>query len=128
MQNKVKQVGGTHYASDYDPQMLCARLNLNFHQGSIVKYLHRHADKNGKQDLEKAISLALMAGHEEPLTLSTSINSHLRDSELKRYCEANNIDIYTTHFWALALTITQKWSDVVKNIEEIIGALYPDNQ
>jgi hypothetical protein len=49
------QVGGDHYAKmKIQPVEFIHANNLNFIEGSIVKYVARHRAKNGKQDLEKA--------------------------------------------------------------------------
>lgn len=52
-----KQVGGNHYQSDYQPLKLILKYNLNFIQGSIIKYVTRHRRKNKEEDLLKALSL-----------------------------------------------------------------------
>lgn len=50
------QVGGGHYKSlEIQPVEFCHRNKLGFCESSVVKYVTRHRDKNGKQDLEKAI-------------------------------------------------------------------------
>ena len=49
------QVGGNHYVGlAIQPVEYAHKNGLNFCQGSIVKYVTRYKDKNGKQDLEKA--------------------------------------------------------------------------
>lgn len=55
----AKQVGGKHYKSlNYQVVEVAADANLNFFQASILKYVSRYKDKNGVQDLEKAIHYA----------------------------------------------------------------------
>lgn len=50
------QVGGTHYANKpIQPVEYCQRNQLNFCESCVVKYVTRHREKNGKQDIEKAI-------------------------------------------------------------------------
>ena len=49
------QVGGQHYASmKIQPVEFAFHNNLSFLQGSVIKYITRYKQKNGKQDLEKA--------------------------------------------------------------------------
>lgn len=56
MINKDKEVGGTHYADmKIEPIELIEAFNLNFIQGSIVKYVSRYKNKNGVEDLKKAL-------------------------------------------------------------------------
>ena len=48
------QVGGDHYKSlAIQPVEFIQRNNLNFCEGNIVKYICRHNQKGGRQDLEK---------------------------------------------------------------------------
>jgi hypothetical protein len=53
---KEKQVGGDHYAKmAIQPVDFIEENNLTFLQGNVIKYIVRHQDKHGKQDLLKAI-------------------------------------------------------------------------
>lgn len=50
------QVGGDHYKKKaIQPWDYIAANDLNFFQGSIVKYVTRYRDKNGVTDLQKAL-------------------------------------------------------------------------
>ena len=50
------QVGGTHYSSKAIQPIEYINANqLNYHQGNIVKYITRYKDKNGVEDLRKAL-------------------------------------------------------------------------
>jgi hypothetical protein len=50
-----KQVGGSHYRSfTIQPSEFIHRNGIGFLEGNVIKYVCRHAKKNGKQDLEKA--------------------------------------------------------------------------
>lgn len=54
--NVAKQVGGTHYSDkSIQPIEYINSNNLGFHQGNIVKYITRYKQKNGVEDLEKAL-------------------------------------------------------------------------
>jgi hypothetical protein len=50
------QVGGAHY-KDFaiQPGEFIHRNGIGFLEGNVIKYVCRHKNKNGKQDLEKAI-------------------------------------------------------------------------
>ena len=51
-----KQVGGDHYKKyKIQPAEFIAENGIGWHVGNAIKYAVRHQDKNGKQDLEKAI-------------------------------------------------------------------------
>lgn len=49
------QVGGGHYAGDYQHWDFVKDVGLGYHAGNASKYIARYANKNGKQDLEKAL-------------------------------------------------------------------------
>ena len=51
-----KQTGGNHYSKlKIQPMDYALANNLNYAQANALKYITRYKDKNGKQDLEKAI-------------------------------------------------------------------------
>lgn len=51
-----KQVGGTHYEKcGIQPIDYIHANNLNFDEGSVVKYVSRHRNKNGAEDIIKMI-------------------------------------------------------------------------
>lgn len=51
-----EQVGGNHYKKyEIQPTEFCVRNNIGFLEGNVIKYTLRHADKNGVQDIDKAI-------------------------------------------------------------------------
>jgi hypothetical protein len=50
------QIGGTHYSSKAIQPIEYINANqLNYHQGNVIKYITRYKDKNGIEDLRKAI-------------------------------------------------------------------------
>lgn len=57
-----KQEGGSHYKNlKIQPMQYALENKLDYAQANVVKYVTRHADKNGKDDLLKAIhNLELM--------------------------------------------------------------------
>ena len=51
-----KQVGGRHYIKyKIQPSKFVTENKLLYPEGSVIKYILRHQDKGGKQDLLKAI-------------------------------------------------------------------------
>jgi hypothetical protein len=49
------QVGGNHYKQfDIQPIEFITKNNIGFCEGNAIKYLCRHKDKNGLEDLKKA--------------------------------------------------------------------------
>lgn len=50
-----KQVGGNHYKGFVvQPVEFIYKNNIPFMEGNIIKYVCRHREKNGIQDLQKA--------------------------------------------------------------------------
>jgi len=51
-----KQISGNHYKSkSIQPIEYIMANGLGFCEGNVVKYVTRHRDKNGKEDIKKAI-------------------------------------------------------------------------
>jgi len=58
MDHMVVQIGGDHYKKmKIQPLEFSMANGLNACEHSVVKYVSRHRDKNGRQDLEKAIDM-----------------------------------------------------------------------
>lgn len=56
------QVGGSHYKNfKIQPLEFTMANNLDFIQGNVVKYICRHKEKNGVEDLKKVIHYAQLA-------------------------------------------------------------------
>lgn len=53
---QITEVGGTHYDTRVQPWDYIAANNLGFDEGNVVKYVTRHKQKNGAEDIRKAIS------------------------------------------------------------------------
>ena len=51
-----KQISGTHYMyMEIQPAEFINKNKLLFAEGNAIKYICRHSQKNGKEDLEKAM-------------------------------------------------------------------------
>lgn len=56
------QVGGSHYKNyKIQPIEYITKAGLSFIQGNIVKYIIRHRDKNGAEDVKKVVHYAQLA-------------------------------------------------------------------
>lgn len=53
-ESNKKQIGGTHYQTTIQPWDYTVANNLDYFQGTIIKYVTRCWSKNGVEDLEKA--------------------------------------------------------------------------
>jgi hypothetical protein len=67
------QIGGSHYKKlKIQPTEFIHANNLSFIEGNIIKYVVRHKDKNGIEDLKKAkhyIDLLIKFEYEDPKKL-----------------------------------------------------------
>ena len=60
------QVGGDHYKNlVIQPVEYITANNLSYLQGSVIKYVTRYQNKNGVEDLQKAIHFVKMMIQEE---------------------------------------------------------------
>lgn len=55
MSSKEKQIGGKHYQKTIQPWDIIEAYNLDFWEGNALKYILRYKEKNGVEDLNKAI-------------------------------------------------------------------------
>lgn len=56
MSAKDTQIGGSHYKKwAIQPIEFIHANNIPFLEANVIKYVMRHADKNGLQDIDKAI-------------------------------------------------------------------------
>lgn len=111
------QVGGSHYKSmRFQPIELISLLGLDFFQGNVVKYVSRHHEKGGREDLDKArhyCQLAMRYGYgrvRQPTKVQTariavfvSMNS-LPDYTAKRFSRLISEGLMPRN-WELAMEI-----------------------
>jgi len=50
-----KQIGGSHYDLTIQPIDYIMQNGLGYCEGNVIKYISRHQDKNGSEDIRKAI-------------------------------------------------------------------------
>ena len=54
MKASETQVGGDHYNMPIQPAEFCQANRIPWCEANVIKYVCRHAAKNGREDLEKA--------------------------------------------------------------------------
>lgn len=112
-----KEVGGTHYKNmKMQPIELIVKANLNFIQGCIVKYVTRYKNKNGKEDIEKAIHNAQLA---------IDLHSNGPDdciNEGYAYCKINNLSTFQSYI--IISAIQNDYYRVIKYCNAIIKKEY----
>lgn len=50
-----KQEGGEHYKLPIQPVEYITKNNIPYLEGNVIKYITRHRNKNGAEDIRKAI-------------------------------------------------------------------------
>ena len=111
------QVGGAHYKSAYQPIEIICKLQLNFIQGNILKYLSRFTKKNGCEDLEKAYHYSVLGRELNPLNVATFIKL-----EVTRYCTKNELPCDFVNF--AEQLCNQNWAFVSAYIENLKEQIY----
>lgn len=81
------QVGGSHYASDYQHWDLVWDTGMGYFPAQITKNISRHAKKNGLQDVQKAIHFAQK--YHELMGDALVIKPVRTDALVRRYQENN---------------------------------------
>jgi hypothetical protein len=113
-----KQVGGSHYKLPYEPIKFITETNLDFVQGSIVKYVSRYKNKGGRIDLEKAVHYAQLG---EQLTKGLSIRKELYDV-VEEFTRQNNFSEKQTS--VIRFVVHRMWWRVEAVLKEIIKEEY----
>jgi hypothetical protein len=99
------QIGGTHYkVLPYQPIELISKLNLNYFQGCIVKYISRNKD-NKIEDLQKAIhycELAIELDKKDNIfkQIVFYFTRKRKIKEIANYCDVNlmyNREVFILH-------------------------------
>ncbi len=50
-----RQVGGYHYQMAIEPIDFIVKNEIPYREGNVIKYVVRHRNKNGREDIKKAI-------------------------------------------------------------------------
>lgn len=112
MSSLDKQVGGNHYKGlTYQPVAFATDTKMNFIQGSIVKYVSRFKNKNGREDLDKAKHFAKLG---TTLTPNNFVKRADAVEFAKDYCAKNNFSKEVEN--VVYSTLVQDWIGVVLNI------------
>ena len=109
-----KQVGGRHYKDfTIQPVELFAATRWDYFQSSIARYILRYKNKNGIEDLEKAIHIAHLASD-----LSVEEKRSMENIRyIEMFSKANNIS--GKQQIILEDLESGKWSDVWYKITEL---------
>lgn len=116
-----KEVGGSHYKNmPMQPVELSAMCRWDFFQGNLNKYTSRYKDKNGMEDLSKAIHYCELAtdllGY-----APEGVPQHL--AILKHYIKVNGLP--DPHLALLIAVDTRDWSAAKRYIQDIMIGVDP---
>lgn len=115
------QIGGSHYKSmKIQPVELFAATKCTAFQANIWKYIIRYKQKNGKEDIEKAMHYAQLA-----IELKCNGDATPRNIQAAaRFCNINNLSGYVTAIVMKA--VINNYKDVIVLCKDLIAKEYPD--
>lgn len=109
-----RQVGGNHYAKmSIQPMHFISKNNMDFGNGNIIKYISRYKNKNGLEDLEKALQQLQL------LQDSKIQPQHLSVININEYCQKNNITGLDKQI--LQASFNGDYSTAINNLQDLIA-------
>ena len=133
-----RQVGGSHYRSEYQHWDFINDARLGYHAGNATKYIARHRDKNGKQDLQKALHYIdkcaeMQAKAEERARAETASLTQVIQGEARRGYQMLELDVtaavlnfgkanYLTaaEIHAIGMIVLRQWDEARASVEEML--------
>lgn len=122
------QVGGNHYkAMKIQPVEFVMINRWDFCASSILKYVLRHANKNGRQDLEKALHFAQL----RLALLGLGAEQVCEAIEMRDFITANSVPVEEGDaLTALARVVwensTRAYQELTDAIKHLISIRYPE--
>lgn len=116
------QVGGAHYASEFQHWDFVRELVLDYWQGCATKYVSRWRKKNGVEDLQKA--LHYVAKRRENATAPKSVDCHWGAHSyvfraIFRFGTANDLNVQEVE--AIAYIVRGEWDAATAVIIRMIN-------
>lgn len=124
------QIGGNHYKSAYQPIELMEKVNMHPACSYVFKYVYRHKNKKGLEDLQKALHcVQLMDELGGKFYDGTGcIFSYIKDSaeiEFHRFIKANE-QLDANQIRAILAIMNKDSEELKKVIHKEIEECYPD--
>lgn len=128
------QIGGNHYKSAYQPIELMEKVNMRPSCAFVFKYIYRHKDKKGLEDLQKAlhcVELMEQFGSKfydgvDMQTISTlGLSERLSEIEFHNFIKANE-QLDTNQIRAILAIMNKDSQELKKVIHKEIEEYYPD--
>lgn len=121
MKTTETQVGGNHYKNmKMQPVKLFALTKCTAFQANIWKYITRYKQKNGKEDIKKAM-------HYAELAIELKCDGEIYGDKLKsveRFCEINELSAVVAQIVLYAAY--NHYRHVIQKCKELIANEYPD--
>lgn len=115
------QVGGSHYKNmRFQPIELISLLGLDFFQGNVVKYVSRHHEKGGREDLDKArhyCQLAMSYGYGRE-----RLPTKAQTARIAVFVSMNSLPAYTAKRFSRLISeglMCRNWDMAMEIIDEI---------
>nr|DAF59115.1 MAG TPA: nucelotide kinase [Siphoviridae sp. ctmwf23] len=115
------QVGGSHYKNmRFQPIELISLLGLDFFQGNVVKYVSRHHEKGGREDLDKArhyCQLAMSYGYGRE-----RLPTKAQTARIAVFVSMNSLPAYTAKRFSRLISeglMCRNWDLAMEIIDEI---------
>lgn len=121
MINKDKEIGGTHYADmKIEPIELIEAFRLDFIQGNIVKYVSRYRNKNGIEDLRKALDYSRIGMERFDRVTNIDINDRNK-LNIRQYCMLNGLNDMENLI--ITYAITNDFEKCATEIDKLISTM-----
>lgn len=112
------QVGGNHYATmKYQPIQFAMDAQLNPVQFSIVKYVSRYKNKNGLQDLQKALHFCDIGAEIDKTPVSD--DAFFGNVALCKYADENILNV--SQYLAIAFATVKNYTMSAQCISHLIA-------
>lgn len=117
------QVGGTHYKDmQYQPFQLIERTGVDFFCGNVIKYVSRYKNKNGVEDLQKALHY-IKYMDEKGIEQRVAYDW---EHEVENYCLSNRFSKKV--MYAIKFTISGYYDSAIAHVNALIREEGGDNE
>lgn len=124
------QIGGNHYKSDYQPIELMEKVNMHPSCSYVFKYVYRHKNKKGLEDLRKALHCTqlmeeLGGKFYDGTECIFSYNKDAAETEFHNFIKANE-QLDANQIRAILAIMNRDSEELKKVIHKEIEEYYPE--
>lgn len=124
------QIGGNHYKSAYQPIELMEKVNMHPACAFVFKYVYRHKNKKGLEDLQKALHCVELMEQFGSKFYDGSNGTNIFDfdksrTEFHNFIKANE-QLDTNQIRAILAIMNKDSQELKKVIHKEIEEYYPD--